>query len=460
MIFLSVLLLTVFWAIAVSQERTPLCDVCFCISPPNEPPSVDCFANTIMDIFKDEFWFNSQTSYSIHSLSLQYNNLMNMTRKFPASDLKELDLSDNPVIQLGPGIFSRLQNMTTLILSRNRIEVLNPHVFKGNYEQDGYYPLRALKELVLEYNNIHSLNSDVFEHADNIEVLNLSHNPLVVIDSPTVQAITSLVHLRMLNLAYTQIKRIPEYFLHTPKHLTYLDLSGNFMESMPTALWYSDSITVLSLSKNLIRNLSEIYSTNVPLRSLYLEEMPFLTIIGPNFFGQFLHLQEIYLSYNANLSLIHADAFVVKQTATVRKHIGIRKLFLDNNNLSALNSSMANWTGIEELRLSSNPWTCNCSNKWMITELLPIMTKMKQHDVSNLRCFGPRKMSESTFLQLYQNNTEIVCSKSEKKVRRVVVAFAITGVLLFIVLFFAFFHFVKRRKVSSGPKFHVIDEHN
>ena len=58
------------------------------------------------------------------------------------------------------------------------------------------------------------------------------------------------IYVQALDLSYTQLKELPEYFLHTPKYLQTLNLTGNLMTRVPAALQHSHALEVLYLSEN------------------------------------------------------------------------------------------------------------------------------------------------------------------------------------------------------------------
>lgn len=74
--------------------------------------------------------------------------------------------------------------------------VLTPDVFKGPYSNQMYEPIK-LQHLDLAYNQIHSLQKDVFEHTPYLQVLNLEGNQLRVLDQVTQMAISSLNQLQV-----------------------------------------------------------------------------------------------------------------------------------------------------------------------------------------------------------------------------------------------------------------------
>jgi Leucine-rich repeat (LRR) protein len=58
------------------------------------------------------------------------------------------------------------------------------------------------------------------------------------------------IYVQVVDLSYTELKDLPEYFLHTPKLLRVLNLTGNLMTQVPVALQHSHALEVLYLSDN------------------------------------------------------------------------------------------------------------------------------------------------------------------------------------------------------------------
>ncbi|KAK4878751.1 hypothetical protein RN001_011257 [Aquatica leii] len=263
-----------------------------------------------------------------------------VTTFFSSNTLTRLYLERMPFLsRIAKMAFAESPKISELYLSNNRkLSVVEKDAFlignekeylpitKGSYEKSLYFPLRALRKLDLEYNELHTLNADTFEHIDELEELSLSHNPFKTIDAQSVQAITSLTFLKTLNLAYAQLKTLPEYFLHAPKRLNTLDLSGNLFEAVPSALQHS-TVTTLFFSKNLLKELqSPSFSSNT-LTRLYLERMPFLSRIAKMAFAESPKISELYLSNNRKLSVVEKDAFLI---GNEKQYLPITKVsFLD-----------------------------------------------------------------------------------------------------------------------------------
>lgn len=254
---LKLLLLLPFLYTATAQPL--LCTKCKC-NKSTDPKglSIECINATISDVFfKNETWLQQDNATApIIGVRLHRTDIGDLQTKFVTSDLVVLDLSNNSIGNISEGVFSGLQNMEMLILSDNNIESLNPHIFRGVYEPGYFYPMHSLRVLMLCNNKMHSLDQSLFEHTPNIETLSLSGNPLKVLDANTVIAIGSLPYLKELDLSYTQIAELPKYFLHTPKHLSILNLSGNNFESVPAGLSDAHGLKQLFFNENPIVNLT------------------------------------------------------------------------------------------------------------------------------------------------------------------------------------------------------------
>jgi Leucine-rich repeat (LRR) protein len=58
------------------------------------------------------------------------------------------------------------------------------------------------------------------------------------------------IYLQVLDLSYTELKDLPENLLHTPKYLKVLNLTGNLMTRVPSALEHSHALEVLHFCEN------------------------------------------------------------------------------------------------------------------------------------------------------------------------------------------------------------------
>lgn len=112
-----------------------------------------------------------------------------------------------------------------------------------------------------------------------------------------------------------------------------------------------------------------------------------LKVIGRGAFGKLEKLKEIHISNNPALTYLQADAFVRydKDVPTNKIWPRVKRLYLHNNNLSALDSQLlARWDDMELIDIRSNPWTCDCDNQWFVGTLLPIIEKTTPKITNNI----------------------------------------------------------------------------
>ena len=83
---------------------------------------------------------------------------------------------------------------------------------------------------------IHSIFEEVLSHFSSLTDLDLSYNPLQLLDHHTQLALTSLPRLRTLRLAGTGLNELPHGLLHTLITLRHLDLSDNKLPEVPPEL--------------------------------------------------------------------------------------------------------------------------------------------------------------------------------------------------------------------------------
>lgn len=273
MMSLAVVLWTALFSsllLTVRSTSTRFCEICRCDYTTSEDPDVYCTDNpkVINYLYESDFWMDltTNTTYGINSLTVQNIELNVLEAQFPESNLKKLDLSFNSIMKINNSnqVFARLQQMEELDLSNNELTILDGEMFRGLRVDSRDYPLSSLKIFRISHNILHTLDQDLFEHLDGVEVLDISHNPFEVIDQQTEIAITSLAYLKELYMENTGLVELPQYILHTPKFLKVLDLSGNQFTAIPKPLQETRSLEVLYFNQNPIVNLTEDKCVNIP----------------------------------------------------------------------------------------------------------------------------------------------------------------------------------------------------
>lgn len=134
-----------------------------------------------------------------------------------------------------------------LDLSENHLTIqsLRKDVFEGNYNSMQYEPLKNLKWLSLAGNDLHAVIDDAFDHLPNLETLILCHNQFKVIDPNSASAISVLTNLKVLDLSFMELRELPNYMLHAPRHLRVLNLTGNLFTSIPDAIHSAENLIEL-----------------------------------------------------------------------------------------------------------------------------------------------------------------------------------------------------------------------
>ncbi|XP_030764308.1 toll-like receptor 3 [Sitophilus oryzae] len=418
-----------------NKQKLPLCGTCTCVFDNDQlPAKVNCKDDVTRLLQAESTWINplNNQSYEYSELTLTNQEIMFLNFTFPTSKLTYLSITNSEVYRIVNSPFKNLENMVTLILSNNGLDLLMPDSFKGLYMEERYMPLRSLKELRLDHNNLHTLNMNLFEHTTDLEILDLSYNPLKVIDKHTTIAIDSLPFLKELYLGYTQIKTLPDQIMHTPIQLSILDLSGNPIEEIPETLGESHNLTTLYLNDTGFINITK--NSGFPempsLKNLYLCNLRNLERIESESLSGLSGLQELHICNN--IKLTHIDDFAI---AKINEHGGatwpmIKKLNLFDNKLGYIDSDfLSRWDLLTYLNINDNPWTCECENQWLIEDLMPTYKKINPENANSVKCGAPIEMNGEHFIDLYERQYKMRCldiygAKPEQD------AFMLVGVLI------------------------------
>lgn len=110
----------------------------------------------------------------------------------------EIILSQCNIQYLRPKLFADAKNVKFVDLSHNllKAEEVSSEKFQGPYSENTFAPI-ATEHLDLSYNQIHSLEKNVFEHMPNLKYLNLEGNDFTVLDIHTQLAISSIRQLQV-----------------------------------------------------------------------------------------------------------------------------------------------------------------------------------------------------------------------------------------------------------------------
>ena len=210
------------------------------------------------------------------------------------TDLSELHLERNIISTIPDFTFRSLETLEKLDLSYNNIAHISESSFSG---------LDNVVEVALQGNRITSISKGTFGELRSIEILNLNANNLKVIDPPVVP-FGRPMNLKWLDIGSLGITSIPQYMFTQLGNLTFLNLSGNPGIQLNTPSLFSSlqQLDTLSLEGCEVRHVDPgVFGglTNVvdlQLNSNAFAELPL------DLFRNMVHLRRLQLNNN---NLIH-----------------------------------------------------------------------------------------------------------------------------------------------------------
>lgn len=323
------------------------------------------------------------------------NNITTLAALPGTTSILRVSFDRSGIEHLEPGIFESTVNVTYVDFSYNFLTAaeLAPDVFKGPYDNNLYEPIK-LRVLNLAYNQIHSLQKDVFEHTPYLEELNLEGNQFRVIDQVTQLAISDLGNLRVLNLARNRLVDVPSNLVKNLKGLREVDLSRNRLDFVPETLdSVGESLEKLNVDDNPIIELTD--STFVAfknLREVSLCKLSELRSVKANTFAPLRKLKILRLCDNELLEEIDREAFGPGQI--------IPEVYLSNNKLKDLDFNLLPWANLSVFEMKGNDFYCTC-------DLYNISTTLPK-DITRNRD-GPHCTDTTTFLarQVYSLQIDV-----------------------------------------------------
>lgn len=256
-----------------------------------------------------------------------YTSFRNITNKtlvsLAGSPLTKLNLAGTAILQINPGSFSVLRNLTTLVLDNNYIkQTLTGKEFEGlgqvqeihmannhqtvNLSSTSFVYVPNLRILTLGKSlrsTALNLDPSPFRPLSNLTVLDLSNNNIANIKANMLEG---LVNLKVLKLQHNNLARLwksanlggPVLYLKGAQNLMTLQLDSNGLDEIPAeALRDLSNLHELSLAENLLNSLKDsIFDDLKSLRILSLQKN-LITTVRP----------EVFKTPLSNLSLLVMD---------------------------------------------------------------------------------------------------------------------------------------------------------
>ncbi|XP_055593119.1 leucine-rich repeat-containing protein 70 [Uranotaenia lowii] len=395
------------------KEPNALCSSCTCDAAKR---TFNCSSMKLYKLFNMTEWSTLNSSGVATEIMLLVHNGISEIPVLPKFDVKVLDLSHNNISAIAKRAFIELDKLESLDLSYNLLtaKALKPEIFEGKFSSDEYEPMLAMKTLRLAYNQLHVLDSDLFEHFPNLETLSLEGNIFKVIDHQTEIALSSIHTLKSLDLSYMELLQLPEFIFKAPQDLAYLNLTGNLLTTVPEALRFTEKLKWLSLDENPLQDIDgqNVFPTIRTLEYLSMSYIHPLRVIGRGAFSKLENLKELHLCNNAQLTYLHGEAFSRPDADNPDRKDWprLKQLYLHNNNLSVLESQLlARWDDMNLIDLRNNPWNCDCENQWIIEALLPIVEKATPAALNNIVCASPKQMAGQSMVDLERKHSVLRC---------------------------------------------------
>lgn len=281
--------------------------------------------------------------------------------------LESLDLTNNNVHSLPPGLFCPLSNLKTLNLSQNTLLdsehlglsarekvncqiplqtlILSRNELKS-ISSGSLTTLTRLKSLDLSFNNLGVLVDSTFKALVNLEILDLSHNRLVALP-PNIFG--STIKLREIQLANNTIGTINLDAFHNLTNLQVLNLSGNSLDEnwiKPGIFQGLLHLIILDLSSNHISKIDTQLFTD--LSALQVLNLAFNNIhtISSNSFANQVNLHILLMSHN-ELEALHYQ--------TLSGLTVLDSLTLDHNKLHSIDkTALKNCTNLKSISVNHN----------------------------------------------------------------------------------------------------------
>ncbi|RVE46213.1 hypothetical protein evm_009103 [Chilo suppressalis] len=326
---------------------------------------------------------------------------------------KVVKLTENHIVNINNEAFAQLLHLTTLDLSHNHIEKLQPkslNMARGNsletvdlsnnkllnLQNDVFASLSNLTLLNLKNNKLTSLSEDCFSNLKELKILHLENNELTSLNT----ALQPLKGLQLLDLSFNKIRSLSGYETNRLNGLTHLNVSYNELETVDANCFTNSlELQVLDLSHN------NIHSPIEPIMFMNNNLLWYLSF----FDNKITIVKDFSFSFNSNsIKFIYLDKNNLSMNIThdtLKGLSNISEFVITNQNITAIKEkAFVDMKHLQHLNLSRNAIKSidNTSFEFVTENLLAVLD------------FSFNNISNLFFLQYFRSNmTEIYlnCNK-------------------------------------------------
>uniref|UniRef100_A0A1B6CHW6 LRRCT domain-containing protein n=1 Tax=Clastoptera arizonana TaxID=38151 RepID=A0A1B6CHW6_9HEMI len=325
-------------------------------------------------------------SLSVYFLNMNANNLTEINPFPPDIKIRTLQLAENGLTKIEKRTFAPLLYLLELDLSSNNITFIDSHAFTENpglitleLQNNHFDPIegpflhaRALINLDLRDCHISRLTPDFFINTTGINNLDLSGNPLRILEAGIFDPLMSLEHLKLNRCNLTHIAGTT---FANIEHIRTLELSHNNLKGpvdWMMVLGHLGRLEQLDIRGSGIVNLPDnVFDNNTYLRQLILAENELVDLDVATTLGQNLkHLDFLDLSDCHLVGPLSENAF-----SNAAK---LRILLLSGNKLfpATLSAALAHTTKLHKLSLK------NCDLTRIPADTFHRLTSLQELDIS------------------------------------------------------------------------------
>lgn len=289
-------------------------------------------------------------------------------------NLHYLDLSNcNLEGPLDEKSFAKATTLKTLNLANNRLSSRDLSI--------ALTPLKRLTSLTLRNCSLTRLPKDTFEGLSELIELDISWSPLNRVFD---ELFDSLRNLEYLNMGYSNLSRLSSDTFSRTRNLKRLVLSGNKLGELETGLFKNlRRLETLEIENcGLEKAIDEevfFNKTYGDLQELKMSSNPLKVAEGSLIPEQLSRLRVLDLS-KCNISYLPDESFVnakhlrrlnlngnnftaefINSSKFLDTLVDLEYLDLSGNNLKSLSVSKISNNKIKDIKLTDNPWVCDCS---------------------------------------------------------------------------------------------------
>ncbi|XP_076649811.1 toll like receptor [Halictus rubicundus] len=399
-------------------------------------------SNNVSNLSNDLFTSMPELTW----LDLRENNVRLRLDTFQNSNnLTVLELGQNGITSIEPGVFDKLTKLSLLNLWQNRLTKIEP----GTFDK-----LASLKSLDINSNELTTLSENVFQNLSNLEVLNLFGNNFTSLPGNIFQhnkklikvfmytnkrnmttlpsgLFANLTKLTLVELRSNGLITLPEDLFRGSISINNINLERNYLASLPRDIFKGlHNLTVLKLHFNELASLPDgIFSDTLSLTEIDLSKNH-ITSISRHLFEDLVSLNLLDMSEN-QLQTIEDASFKSLENLKIAKFSN--NLLTFNNSLSAYHdefgkkSPFHHCLSLEELYLDKNNIS-EIFGDWIIISLKLKILDLKYNQIPYISTQDLQFTSNEIRVDLRHNNiihinlrsAEIV-AKSQTNKRSVVI---------------------------------------